>query len=303
MIDHIYVAASAHDARYTRICVASVRYFYPDIPIKLLAGGPLTSGLATELRYYWNVGVADLPVGDYGWGFVKLEPLFGQCGERFLILDSDTVMAGPVLDLWGDADAAFLVNDETQTEEDTRQLYYDWRLARQFDPKAQPPRFVFNTGQWFGTRGILTREDFGPWVEWTMPRRLRHPAAFMPGDQGVLNYIVNRKAAFAGLDVRRCTIMHWPKHGMDALNVANVAGGTAPPVMVHWAGLKKSRFADMPGAGLLRFFEKLYFQRLPAGSTRRFVSGSRYTFSHLLRTARVRARLASRKLAILVPRQ
>ena len=33
-VDCIYVTAAAHDARYTRICVASIRYFYPEIPIK-----------------------------------------------------------------------------------------------------------------------------------------------------------------------------------------------------------------------------------------------------------------------------
>jgi hypothetical protein len=63
-VDCIYIAASARDARYTRICVASVRYFYPDVAIKLLAGGQLERGLADELRF-WNVGMADLPSGDY----------------------------------------------------------------------------------------------------------------------------------------------------------------------------------------------------------------------------------------------
>src|SRR5580693_2301981 len=78
-VDCIYIAASAADARYTRICVASVRYFYPEIPIRILAGGTLQRGLAAELRKCWNVEIADLPIyGDYGWGFVKLEALFGS---------------------------------------------------------------------------------------------------------------------------------------------------------------------------------------------------------------------------------
>src|SRR6266852_5165282 len=94
VIDRVYIAASARDARYTRICVASVRYFYPDIPIRLLVGGHLQRGLARELQQYWNVGTADLPRGEYGWGFVKLEALFAPPGERFLVLDSDTVLTG-----------------------------------------------------------------------------------------------------------------------------------------------------------------------------------------------------------------
>jgi hypothetical protein len=297
MVECIYIAASARDARYTRICVASVRYFYPDVAIKLLAGGPLERGLADELRYYWNVGMADLPSGDYGWGFVKLEPLFGPRGERFLVLDSDTVMAGPVLDLCSGSDAPFIVDDETQSEADTRRLYYDWRLLSQIDPEAQPPRFVFNSGQWFGTAGMLARLDFGPWLEWTMPRRLRYPAIFKQGDQGVFNYMVNQKAAAGGLNVRRRKIMRWPGHGMDGVSAASVADRTAPPLVVHWAGMKKPRLGDMTGAGLLQFFEKRYFQRLPAGSVRRVVAGPRHMLSERLRGVQIRARMALCRVA------
>jgi hypothetical protein len=99
MTDCIYIAACARDARLTRICVASIRYFYPDIPIRILAGGPLQSGLAEELHRYWGVELVDLPRGDYGWGLVKIEPLFGPAGQRFLVMDVDTVFTGRVLDI------------------------------------------------------------------------------------------------------------------------------------------------------------------------------------------------------------
>jgi len=199
VIDCVYIAVSARDARYTRICVASVRYFYPDIPIRLLVSGRLQRGLADELRQYWNVGTAELPRGEYGWGFVKLEALFAPPGEKFLVLDSDTVLTGQVLETWNEFPASFLVDDEEQSEADTKRLYYDWEKVRKIDPSARPPRFVFNSGQWFGTGGVLTRDDFAPWVEWTMPRTLRHPEHFMPGDQGILNYVLNQKAAIEEL--------------------------------------------------------------------------------------------------------
>ena len=97
MIDCFYILACARDARLTRICVASIRYFYPDIPIRLLAGDILQRGLAEELHRYWGVELVDLPRGDYGRGLVKLEPLFvfGRPGHTFLLMDVDTVLAGP----------------------------------------------------------------------------------------------------------------------------------------------------------------------------------------------------------------
>jgi hypothetical protein len=297
-VDCIYVAASNYDSRYTRICVASVRFFYPEQPIRLLLSGAAERGLAHELRKYWDVGTADFPTrGDYGWGFVKLEPLFGPPGERFLVLDSDTVITGPVLDLWNGSHGPFLVDNEKQSEADTKRLYYDWERVRELDRCARAPRFVFNSGQWFGTAGVLTRNDFAPWIEWTMPRQLRHPECFMPGDQGILNYVFNHKAAAEGLEVERREIMRWPARSMEGLDADSVSKKAAPARIVHWAGMKKARQRDMAGADLLAFFEKLYYNRLPAGRGRRLFAGCQHTLSHHLHEGEVRVKLAFRKYA------
>jgi len=292
-LDCVYVTASAHDARYTRICVASIRHFYPQVPIKLLAGGPLKSGLRDELARFWNVGMAEVGVGDWGWGFVKLEPLFGPSGERFLVLDSDTVIVGDVLQTWADSAADFLVDDEQQSEADTHRLYYDWRKVRAVDPAAQPPQFVFNTGQWFGTAGVLKRDDFAQLVDWSdMPPRLRHPNLFMPGDQGVLNYVINQKSAFADVPVERRKIMHWPGHGMSGLNAAAVGLRTAPPLVIHWAGVKAPRFSTMLGADILRFFEALYYRKMPLGTLRWVMNGCRHLSAEWRHYLHVRLTLA-----------
>ena len=114
----------------SRICVASIRYFYPEAVIKLFPGRKAGPWLAPrELARHWAVGVADIAPGDYGWGFVKLEPLFGPAGERFLVVNSDTVFStGPVLDAFATSAADFLVDDEQQSEADTRQALL--RLAQ-----------------------------------------------------------------------------------------------------------------------------------------------------------------------------
>jgi hypothetical protein len=296
-VDCVYIAASSGDARYTRICAASVRYFYPDVPIRLLTSGSLQRGVADELLKYWNVRAIDLPIkGHHGWGFVKLEALFGPPGERFLVLDSDTVLTGPVLELWNDSQAPFLVDDEKQSEADTKRLYYDWEKVRTIDPCAQPPRFVFNSGQWFGTAGVLTRADFAPWVEWAMPRKLLHPEHFMPGDQGILNYVFNRKATLEDLQIERRQIMRWPGHSMEGLDAETVARRAAKPLVVHWAGLKKARQRDMAGADVLAFFEKVYYEQIPSGEARRFFAEYQAVLSHCVGSAWVKVRLASRKL-------
>lgn len=271
-VDVIYLAACSRDARLTRICVASIRYFYPDVPIKILAGDILQPGLAEELQKYWNVGLADLPVGDYGWGLVKMEPLFGPVGQKFMVCDVDTAFTGKVLDVRAQSDAPFFVDDEQLSDDDFKRLYYDWEKLAAIDPKVQSARKAFNVGQWFGTAGMVSREDLDRWVEWTLPRRLRYPDVFMGGDQGVMNYAVLQKEAFDGLWIERHTIMRWPGHSMEGLDAKTVAAGEAPPLVIHWAGMKATLLRNMVGGDLLQFFEDYYFSKLPAGRLRRILA-------------------------------
>jgi hypothetical protein len=281
-VDCIYLAACARDARLTRICIASIRYFYPDVPIKLLAGDDIQS-LAAEVKRYWNVDLADLPVGDYGWGLVKLEPLFGPSGQSFLVCDADTIFTGPILDVRARSDAPFFVDDEQLSDADSRRLYYDWDKLAPLDPKVVPAIRAFNVGQWFGTAGLVKREEFDRWIEWTLPRRLYHQNMFMGGDQGVMNYVLLQKEAYDGLRIERHPIMRWAGYpnGLDGLDVAGLAAKTAPPFVIHWAGVKCWLLRNMVGYDILQFFENLYFSRLPFGRIRRMVAAWRFVWVRL----------------------
>lgn len=296
MIDCVYIAACARDARLTRICVASIRYFYPETSIRLLAGDVLQRGLASELHRYWGVELVDLPEGDYGWGLVKLEPLFGPPGESFLVVDVDTAFTGPVLDVRAESDAPFFVDNEQLSDADFKRLYYDWDKLREIDPKVQSARSAFNVGQWFGTAGLVKREQFDPWIEWAMPRRLRYPDLFMGGDQGVMNYVILQKEALEGLRIERRTIMRWPGHSMEDLNAESIAKRTAPPRIIHWAGMKKASLRHMVGSDILLYFEKFYYTRLPAGTLRRWFAICQHFWIHWMHRVSVWVKLTYRRI-------
>jgi hypothetical protein len=266
----ILIAASSRDLRLARICIASVRHFCPQAEVLILPGSPLPTQFLREVQQFWKVGVFPVESGHYGWGFVKLEPLFAESGKTFLILDADTVMTGPVLQILEDRFAAgdtpdFIVDEEDQPESEMKRLYFDWDLVSSVDPTSQRPAFVFNSGQWAGKSGVISRADFSPWVEWSFPRRLKHPEIFMPGDQGILNYILNQKCASGDAPVVRLPLMKWPVHGMSGFEAASVHSGRAPSRVVHWAGLKKLRFSAMTGGDLLHYFERIYYRQLPGG--------------------------------------
>jgi hypothetical protein len=292
-LECIYIAACARDARLARICVASIRYFYPDVPIRLLAAEPLQRGLAQELHRYWGVELVDLPAGDYGWGFVQLEPLFGKPGERFFVMDVDTVLTGPVLDLW-QSDSHFLVDNEQLSEADSKRLYFDWVELGKIDPDVQSAMIGFNSGQWFGTAGLVSRHEFDPWLKWDIPRELRYPQYFMGGEMGVMNYVLLKKEAFDGVRIERRLLMRWPGYTMKGLDPKSVAERRAPPLVVHWAGLKKTRISAMIGGNLLLFFEKFYYDHMPAGKLRKVLAICRHYYVQWRHFVLVRVKLRYR---------
>ena len=300
-VDCIYICTGGNDARYIRTCVASIRYFYPHVPVRLLVSGKLQRGLREELRRYWDVDLGDIAEGEYGWGFTHLEPLFRPPGERFLVVDSDTVITGPVLKYAAEHDEDFLVDDEIQSPEGARTNYYDCAKAAEEGAPLRSPAFLFNAGEWFGKSGLLTREEFNGLIEWKFPRKLCRPNVFRAGDQGVFNYVINEHCATGRIRVARIPLMLWPGHGMRGLDAKAVATRSAPPLVIHWAGLKKPRLREMIGGDILAFFENVYYRRVPGGIVRKTIAGIRHTVSEWAGAVWVRVILTRRKLVARQP--
>jgi hypothetical protein len=270
-IDRVYIAAHRKDLRLTRICIASVRRWYPDIPIFLLKDETNGAFSTREIETTWNVSVWPTKDRAFGWGFIKLEPLFDSERHRFLMLDSDIVFLGRVIEALDRFDTDFVVQEEIQPPHRLPDLYFDPdRIRETFNPDLPDPAFTFNTGQYVGTSGLLARDDFEELVVWKEPRRVRHPDMFNPGEQGVLNYVVLEKLAAGAISVARTPFMKWGEEEMSPFEVASLNGDSPYPFVIHWAGLKKLRLRTMLRADILRHFEAAYYGRLSFGRARRW---------------------------------
>ena len=58
--------------------------------------------------------------------------------------------------------------------------------------------------------------------------------------------------------------MRWPGHGMGGIDAKSIEARTAPPRIVHWAGMKRARLRDMTGSDVLMFFEREYYRKIPS---------------------------------------
>ena len=95
----IVVFCNKLDFFLTRICVASIRYFYKDIKI-LLVKDELNGKFSTkEIEKKFNVEIYDCGRKKFGWAASKTFFLLqAKDGQKYLLLDSDTVFIEPFLE-------------------------------------------------------------------------------------------------------------------------------------------------------------------------------------------------------------
>lgn len=121
--------------------MASIRYYYPDVPIYLLKDELNGKFSTNELERIWNDKLIEYPIKCFGWGAAKIHFICDErfAGMRFLVLDSDIVFTGKILDngFVKSFDYDVIVSEETFGEIESdwfKRTYFDYRKIQEFDP-------------------------------------------------------------------------------------------------------------------------------------------------------------------------
>jgi len=265
-IDKIYVLCCQRDFFLTKICVASIRFWYPEIPIILVKDhtcGDFNTGV---LERKWNVSLLKTSWKKRGWGFAKLEVLFLDNRERALILDSDTVFAGKVLEVLEAINEDFIVDTYIDKSEDVRAYFYDLDKLAVFDPEFVYPGFVFNTGLFVARCGKIKREAFSDYVEWSEPPVLKKKDIFKCGEQGMLNHMLVKKMETREISLKSFKFNLWA-NGDDVkkIDLACIKNRQGYPYVIHWAGPKGQSLSGFSRNDILRFYSRFYYSRFKWG--------------------------------------
>lgn len=292
-IDRIYIACFKHDVRFTKILVASIRFWYPRIAITLIKDETYGPFSTSELERGWQVSVLKTETKKFGWGFGKLEPLFLPEKQRILVLDSDIVMVGPVLDLLAQYNEDFIVTQEDPPDRNfVERLYFDIAKLQEADELFVYPGYTFNTGQIVATTGILSRADFDRFVDWGDPPTLKSDDIFHCGEQGLLNYVLMKKFAARVLTMRRVPFMQVADNlACQQIKIAELNEKSPYQFVIHWCGLDRTPYspalAPMARQDILLYFEKRYYRGISFGPIRRFIALSGSCLQdHLRKTAK-----------------
>ncbi|HUQ66874.1 MAG TPA: hypothetical protein VM101_12000 [Flavitalea sp.] len=274
-VDKVFINTYKYDFHFAKICIASIRYWYPDIPVYLIKDeneGPFDT-LHTEK--IWNVKVLDITRKKFGWGYGKLEVLFSTPKESFLVIDADAVLTGPIIDYVRDIDAEFIIDKEVQPEKRFNEIYFNLDRINELDKDFVYPGYSFNSGQWFGTSSIIKREDFSKTLDWSEPPASRNKDIVVNNDQGHLNYVIHSFDLRKIISVSRIRLMIWPVEGTaDFIELRKIkAKASTYPYVIHWAGMSAMKFSDLPRQDILNFYKDIYYTR--AGNTQRYLDAAK----------------------------
>ena len=99
----VVISVNKSDLWFCRICVSSIRYYYPNVDIFLIKDNLNGEFSTREIEFEWNVRLIEFEKNKFGWGVPKMF-LFTDSrfyGKYLFVLDSDIVVLGKLLDyLW-----------------------------------------------------------------------------------------------------------------------------------------------------------------------------------------------------------
>jgi hypothetical protein len=269
----VVVCCNKKDAFLAKICIASIRYYYPAIPIELIKDPGNGIFNTKELEKYLKVQLVDLGIKKMGWSGAKFHYLYQQQkGKKVLMLDADIVFIGPFLErlLPSISSNDYVISIDENDLSNIQWInntYFDIDAIQNAYPSYKYPGYFFNAGQIFVTVGaidltILNRffnaEKYPFWL---------NKKLFPLVDQSVYNYLLPSLEAARQLKLGKEKFMIWSKH-IQSINISlnDIVSKRNNAGLVHWAGsIRLPYVPKMEGGKILNFFEDFYYQQIPFG--------------------------------------
>ena len=201
----IIVCCCRFDSFFAKGCIASIRYFYPNIPITLFTDDSFDTRAIEHLFTIEVIRREDikdsfLRNSNTGWGLPKMTLFWEGPYERFLYLDADTLVWGDVIgrhlggDDWdfvadvGDVEGRPWV-PSVGTDAWLRQEYFNPDLMQTYLPQLDWRRYApwfFCTGTFGCRRGVFDLDEYKHLLE----LRNRLPGLFPIGEMPLLNTLL-----------------------------------------------------------------------------------------------------------------
>jgi hypothetical protein len=263
---------------FTKICAASVRYYYPDAEIYIVKDNLEGEFDTSELEQALNVKQLDLGKKNYGWSAAKVHLLASDkfAGQRIFSLDCDIVLAGRFLDeLYEQTKGYDFVLDSDYREPVGKEFeghYYNYdRIRKELDPNFVYPGYAFNGGQAIITTGKIPRELLFPFFDVDTFPYYKRRDILPQADQSLLNYLLPTLQRQGKLKIAPAPLMWWSNGAeVKEASLEKIKAGDAYKRVIHWAGVLRVPYLDkMTRPDILHFFQDYYYSQVPFGAVKK----------------------------------
>src|SRR6266536_73672 len=263
----------------TKICAASIRYYYPSIPLYIVKD-EINGKFPTKTRENkLKVKVLDFGFKKYGYCIGKICVLLSKelADKKILLLDSDIVFVGKVLDkIFSLVDHSdFIVTPayyNSYTDRWFKKAYYDIDWAKQVYPELTFPGYAFNCGAMVVTPGKIKETEMIDYVNLsTYPYWTDKAFKHLPcRDQSLLNILLPLKQSKGEITLKQVPFQIWSetRQEIEKFRLDQIAK-EGYPFLIHWAGAVRIPYLSMmTRSDILFFFQKEYYKRLVLGNIR-----------------------------------
>lgn len=277
----IVISCNKKDFFLTKILVGSIRFYYQNIEIFLIKD--FSNGVfnTKEMESVYKVKILDLGIKNYGWAAGKMHFLLSKefDGEKYLMLDSDIVLIGRLLEKLEEASKDYEIGVSAEVYDNpydkfVEKTYYSYSYLKTYNPGFEFPGYLFNTGQMIVTPGILNQQEMYDFFDLSSYPYYKKLEQLPLVDQSILNYILPLKEQKGEIRIYKGNYMIWSESKEAlTLDIEKIKEGIEYPFLIHWAGAVRVPMLDMMTRfDILNFFEKYYYQRVPFGNMKRKMS-------------------------------
>ncbi len=266
----VVIIANSKDFFLTKLCVASIRYYHPDVEIFLIKD-KLNGGFSSRiLEKRMNVKILKLKKKYFGWGSAKIHFHIDLANskKRYFLLDSDIIFIGKLLDKLNRIDADFILHEEIHPQpfsETVKRIFVNPEVVKTIYPEYEYPGYFFNTGQFVTSPSHFDESLLDKCFDKNRFPYFTNRKVFHMPNQSIFNTVLPIMFKRHNSKVEAFEYMLWSKaYLLDPENAkmsAHLDG--KKEYLIHYAGdIRSIDLTKMKGSELLLFFKAQYDNKL-----------------------------------------
>jgi hypothetical protein len=269
----IIIVCSNKDFSLAKGCLASVKYFMPDVDVCLLIDGDVDTTIVEKAYKCTIIKRSDiqnkfLKENSFGWGITKMNAFWESPFDEFILLDADICVWGNILEKF-ERDQYDMIVDQPQYGFDNEAInkwFFDTSMLSGIDPIFKPEDYCkkyFCTGIFYSKKEVFDLKWYQELFEYSIQRK----DLFKFGEMGMLNYMIFKSVEQRKLNVANKYIQHIcpdfeRSYSAELFPFKNGMPSVGESMVIHYNGNRKPYLKNrLSYHEPMTFFRSYFYQK------------------------------------------